>query len=35
VKVQSAERPWLDLAQVRELIRSARFADPDLEDVTT
>jgi integrase len=33
VKATSGERPWLDIEQVRELIRFARFRSPDLEVV--
>jgi integrase len=33
VAVQRTERPWLNLDQVRELVRFARFAAPDLEVV--
>ena len=33
ITVEQAERPWLNTNEVRELIRFARFADPDLEIV--
>ena len=33
VKVERTERPWLDVDQVRDLIRFVRFADPDMEVV--
>jgi integrase len=33
VKVESTERPWLDIDQVRDLLGFVRFADPDIEVV--